>query len=308
MLRVCAAVLCIVVASAAGAAESAARSMPPLPALTDPATNVHLPGKFVWADYFTSDVEAARTFYAALFGWQWREISADPEHRYGIFYLDGEAVAGVAYRPAPDSKRRYGRWIYYVSVADVAASVRAVEARGGRTLLTPRSYTDRGQFAVVADAEAAPFGVMRSTSGDPLDYQAGIGEWFWFGLFATDAPGAAKFYGALFGYDVHEPEPEYDVLDYVLARDGYARAGIRQLAADTQSHPSWVAYARVDDVARVAAAANGLGATTLWGDDPAILNGDMAVLADPLGAPFGVMRWTYEDDDQSAVQTGEAQP
>jgi uncharacterized protein len=308
MLRVCTVVLWLLVAPAVAAAERATQSMPPLPALTDPATAVHLPGKFVWADYFTSDVDAARTFYAALFGWQWREVSPDPERRYGIFYQDGEPVAGVAYRPAPDAKRRYGRWIYYISVADVAASVRDVEARGGRTLLTPRDYADRGTFAVVADAESAPFGVMHSTSGDPLDYQAEFGEWFWFGLFATDAPAAAKFYGGLFGYDVHEPQPEYDVLDYILGRDGYARGGIRQLAADTRSHPSWVAYARVEDVARVAAAANGLGATTLWGADPAILNGDMAVLADPLGAPFGIMRWTYENDDLGAMQTEEAQP
>jgi hypothetical protein len=39
--------------------------LPPLPALNDPATDVQIPGKFIRADYFTSDVDAAKAFYAA---------------------------------------------------------------------------------------------------------------------------------------------------------------------------------------------------------------------------------------------------
>ena len=179
----------------------------------------------MWADYITSNVEAARKFCAALFGWEWREIVADPENRYGVFYQDGVPVAGVAYRAAPDPTHEYGRWIYYISVKDVAAAVHSVEASGGRTLLPPRRYPNRGMFAVVRDPEAAPFGVMDSSSGDPPDYQVARGQWFWFGLFATDANAAAQFYAGLAGYDVYAPEPAFDVLDYVLSEGGLCPSG-----------------------------------------------------------------------------------
>jgi uncharacterized protein len=294
MRRVCSFALLFVVLTNTGPARGATADMPPLPALNDPSTHKHLPGKFVWADYFTSNVEAARKFYAALFGWEWREVVPDPENRYGVFYQDGEPVAGVAYRAAPDPTQEYGRWIYYISVKDVAAAVHNVEASGGRTLLPPRSYPNRGMFAVVRDPEAAPFGVINSSSGDPPDYQVSRGQWFWFGLFANNANTAAEFYAGLAGYETYVPDPAFDVLDYVLSGGGYARAGVRQLDANTESHPSWVGYVRVDDVVKTTKSVKALGGTTLLAPNPKVVGGDLAILADPLGAPVGIMRWVYE--------------
>ena len=74
---------------------AATGSMPPLPALNDPATDVRIPGKFIWADYFTSDVDAAKAFYTALFGWEWRDINTAPKDRYGIFYYNGLPIVGM---------------------------------------------------------------------------------------------------------------------------------------------------------------------------------------------------------------------
>jgi predicted enzyme related to lactoylglutathione lyase len=223
--------------------------MPPLPALNDPATDVRIPGKFIWADYFTSDVDTAKAFYAALFGWEWRDISIAPKDRYGIFYYDGQPVAGMAYRASPDPKRAYGRWVYYVSVDDVARTVQKIESLGGSTLLPARTYADRGTFAVVADPESAPFGVMHSSSGDPPDYQADLGDWLWAGLYANDAIAATQFYQAVFGYELVAPAPDYDMVGYVLSKQGCARAGVTQLIPNSGDHPSWVAYVRVSDVA-----------------------------------------------------------
>jgi uncharacterized protein len=285
---------------AAGGHAADAPPLPTLPPLTDPATGTSIPGKFVWADYFTSNVEAARIFYAALFGWEWREIATGTGSRYGMFYQDGEAVAGVAYRAAHDPTREYGRWIYYVSVPDVAAAVKSVEARGGRTLLQPRSYPDRGTFAVLADPEGAPFGVLHATAGDPLDYRAALGQWLWAALYTRDAVAATNFYRNTFDYEVHEPAPEYDVVDYLLEKNGYARAAVAQLSADSDAHPSWLGYVRVDDVAKSAAVAEHLGATELLAPDSERLHGDLAIVADPLGAPLGLLRWTYPDDAEES--------
>jgi uncharacterized protein len=273
--------------------------LPPLPALNDPTTDVRIPGKFIWADYFTSDVEAAKAFYAALFGWEWRDINTAPDGRYGIFYQDGEPVAGMAYHASPDPTRAYGRWVYYVSVDDVAGTVQKIESLGGSTLLSARSYADRGTFAVVSDPESVPFGVMHSSSGDPPDYQADLGNWLWAGLYATDAVAATKFYQTVFGYELLAPGPDFDMVGYVLSKQGYARAGVSQLPPDSGEHPSWVAYVRVSDAAETTAAAVRLGATTLIAPDAAVLNGDLAIVADPIGAPIGFIHWVFPEDPAS---------
>jgi predicted enzyme related to lactoylglutathione lyase len=296
MKRIYAIFLCLVLSGISMNGFAASEPMPPLPALNDPATNVRIPGKFIWADYFTSDVDAAKAFYTALFGWEWRDINTAPKDRYGIFYQDGLPIAGMAYRASSDSKRPYGRWVYYVSTDDVAKTVQKIKSLGGSTWLPARTYADRGTFAVVADPEAAPFGVMHSSSGDPPDYQADLGNWLWVGLYAKDASAATKFYQAVFGYELVEPEPDYDIVGYVLSKQGYARAGVTQLAPDSGDHPSWVAYVRVNDVAETNAAALRLGAMKLIAPDATVLNGDLAIVADPFGAPIGFIHWVFPED------------
>ena len=72
LIRSFCAVFWLCIAGAGRAAYAAEDSLPPLPALTDPATDENIPGKIVWADYFTSDLDLARRFYGELFDWEWR--------------------------------------------------------------------------------------------------------------------------------------------------------------------------------------------------------------------------------------------
>jgi len=305
MKRVYSIAALLVVLLASQLTYGASGVLPPLPALNDPATGVHLPGKFVWADLFTNDVDAARLFYGELFGWEWRWISNDPEHSYGVFYYDGVAVAGVAHRTPPEGAPQYGRWVNYVSVVDVARAVGEVEARGGRVLLPSRTLAERGTFAILADPEGALFGMLYSSSGDPPDYQAGIGEWMWAQLFSGESTVAAKFYGDLFEYRTSEPERAQQVVDYMLFAQGFARAGIGQLPANSSSRPTWLGYIRVADVAQTIAKAISLGGAVLLAPDPNTLDGNLAIVADPHGAIFGVVRWTYATDDEHAIHGDE---
>lgn len=279
----------------AGPAIDAEEALPVLPALTLPASETRLPGKFVWADLFTSEFDAARQFYADTFGWEWRWISRGPEHRYGIFYSDGEAVAGVAHRAAPEPDKPYARWIYYASVADVKSASADTLARGGRVLLDRRSIPNRGDFAVVADAEGAPFGVLHSSSGDPPDYRAELGEWLWVGLFSRDAEAASKFYASLFGYEIVAPEAGGDILEYVLAAEGHSRAGIGQLRPESESRPTWLGVVRVDDVGATLERARRAGGEVLYEADQEDLAGQLTVVADPFGGIVGLMRWAFEE-------------
>ena len=308
MKRVYSIAALLVVLLASQLTYGASGVLPPLPALNDPATGVHLPGKFVWADLFTNDVDAARKFYGELFGWEWRWISNDPEHSYGVFYRDGIAVAGVAHRAPPEGAPQYGRWINYVSVADVARAVIEVESHGGRVLLASRTMADRGTFAILADQEGALFGMLDSSSDDPPDYQADVGDWLWVQLFSGDSTIAAKFYGELLGYKTSEPERAQQVVDYLLSAQGFARAGIGQLPEHSASHPTWLGYVRVSDVEQSVAKAISLGGAVLLAPDPNTLDGNLAIVADSHGAIFGVVHWTYPTGDERPILGDEVQP
>ena len=272
--------------------------LPPLPPLNDPPSDLQIPGKFVWSDLFTSDMEANERFYGALFGWEWRWITR-PKGRYGIFSIGGYDVAGMVHRQAPAGEDQYGRWVHYVSVADVGAVEASIVDRGGESLLPGRQADRRGQFAIVSDPQGAILGVIRSSSGDPEDFRAEHGEFVWYQLFTHDVDPAAEFYQALFGYDIVRRAQSPDVVDYVLQSGDYARAGIGELKKRPDAHPTWLGYIRVEDVSSTVERAQALGGKVLLAPSPANLDGDLAIVADPTGTPIGLLRWDYTDEEET---------
>src|SRR5690242_10863712 len=75
-------------------------------------------GKFIWNDLLTKDLAAARTFYASMFGWTYREETRNG-HPYLIAELDGKPVAGLL--DVHDLKDADPQWVSFVSVPDVDA-------------------------------------------------------------------------------------------------------------------------------------------------------------------------------------------
>jgi predicted enzyme related to lactoylglutathione lyase len=290
----------LLLGAGAHAALASDKALPPLPPLNDPATDAQLPGKFIWADIFTSDVSGVRQFYGQLFGWNWRWISEQPDRPYGMFYANGIAVAGVAHRDAPDGDKTYARWVYYISTRDVEKAVRGAAGLGGRTLLPRRSIAHRGDFAVLADPEGAPFGVLHSSSGDPPDFRAEVGEWIWVDLFSRDAAKASKFYESLFPYAAREWDVRPDVVELVLEASGHARGGIGQLSPESEAKPTWLGFVRVADLEAALEKARAAGGEVLYAPEDEDLKGDLAIIADPFGAPVGLLKWTFEGDEAEA--------
>jgi predicted enzyme related to lactoylglutathione lyase len=294
---VTASLLGLCLATALGAAPlRAAEPPPPLPPLLDQPVDTRLPGKFIWADLFSSDLEVSRDFLVGLLGWEWRWISTEEGRRYGIFYNDGSAVAGLAHhRPKSAPGQRYARWAYYLSVRDVDDLLARAQARGAEVLMPVREVAKRGRFAILADGERAPLGVLTSHSGDPEDYRAEPGEWLWHQLFARDPDAAASYYAELFGYELHAPKDYPDLVDIILASDGFARAGIARLPADSEAISQWLGLVRVADLRATLARVEALGGEVLLAPDAGVADGAVALVADPLGAPLGLVQ---RDDPQ----------
>ena len=46
-----------------------------LPPIQSPPTKEHHPGKVIWVDLVTPDLDGAKRFYGGLFGWTFRDVA-----------------------------------------------------------------------------------------------------------------------------------------------------------------------------------------------------------------------------------------
>ncbi len=269
-----------------------------LPAIVEPASQEHHVGKIIFVELVTPNLAAAKQFYAGLFGWTFRDIQAGGTV-YAEAFLDGRPVAGLIHKNFPASEHRQPAWLSFFSVRDVDATKKIAFQNAAKVLFEPHSIPDRGREAVFADPQGAIFAVLASSSGDPSDVLAAPGEWIWSSLITSDPDTDAAFYQKLFDYDVFELPASPGAQHLMLATDNYARASVNSLPANrpnTQSY--WLNYIRVEDTVKITAKVVELGGRVLV--EPRIdrHGGKVAVVADPLGAPFGLLEWTDTDSKE----------
>jgi predicted enzyme related to lactoylglutathione lyase len=276
-----------------------AQSAPPfeLPAIADSATLEHHPGKIVWADLVTPDVEAAERFYGGLFGWTFRDIRAG-DSEYAVATVGGHPVAGMFRKAIPAGEHHQPAWLTFIAVRDLERARREALSHGAKSLAPPKTYAGRGAQAVFAEPQGAVFALLASSSGDGADYLAGPGEWIWSSLLTDDPAASAAFYKAVLGYEVFDLPSDDGLQHIVLSADDYARAGIHTLPPGHR-HPHWINFIRVADASRSAAQAVSLGGRILVEPHADRHGGQVAVVADPMGAPIGLMEWSdqYTQDE-----------
>lgn len=116
-------------------------------------------GTVVWNELTTSDLAAAKAFYAAALGWTYEEIST-PVGPYTLARRPDQTrpVAGLLAWPPGESGA--DEWFTYVAVDDIEATIASVEASGGRA--TPIYLVPGvGRFVTVTDPIGATFGLMQ---------------------------------------------------------------------------------------------------------------------------------------------------
>lgn len=257
------------------------------PAIAEPPTSHYVPGKWVWAELFTEDAQAAARFYGKVFGWSFQAFSAGRGPGYTLAFSEADPVGGMLQREHAYQKERGSRWIGLISVANVKAAARYAADHGGKVVIAPRVLEGRGEVALLADPEGAPFGVIHSTSGDPPDYLADARQWVWVELWAKDPKAMAQFYGGLAGYEVVETERAGGSSAYLLSSGGYTRCGIIRSPAQAVAS-AWLPYLRVEDVKAAAKQAEQAGARVVVAPTAAIRDGRVALIVDPTGAPLGL--------------------
>jgi uncharacterized protein len=272
-----------------------------LPPLVQSPKAEHHPGKIVWADLVTSDPAGAKRFYGTLFGWTFTDIHTG-ENNYSVALHDGAPVGGIVERPIKEGQQRQPAWLTFISVRNVDKALRTVVAHGGKVLSPARTYAKRGRQAIFADPQGAVFAALQSSSGDPEDALADPGEWIWSSLASHEPGSEAAFYQTVFGYEAFDL-PDEDGLEHVLlATQNYARASSNALPAEAVNlHAHWINFIRVVNTAQTAAKVESLGGRILIQPHEDRHGGMIAVVADPAGAPFGLLEWTATDSKQVAV-------
>lgn len=117
------------------------------------------------------------------------------------------------------------------------------------------------------------------------------GAFSWSELWAPDPASAAEFYSNLLGYNTETMEMDQGPYTVLKVGDTPA-AGVMGLP-DDNAPPNWSFYVTVDDVDAAAVRAKELGATEVWPlvDVPEV--GRMGGLADPQGAYFAIITYSY---------------
>jgi uncharacterized protein len=283
---VVAALLCI------GAASMTLAAVAPMPPISDGASTEHHVGKVIWADLVTPDLAVVEPFYSGVFGWTFR-AARDGDIDYVLALSGGRPVAGLLRRPMPAGAPRQPVWVSFIAASDFDAARRAALAHGAKVLNGPGYVAGRGRQMILSDPQGAIFGIMASSSGDPPDYLAEPGEWIWSSLLATDAGKEAAFYQEVFGYEVYELASDDNLEHLILSGDNFARASVHTLPVDhSRRHPHWLYFVRVLSTVQASASAAALGGRVLVEPHLDRQGNMVAVVADPTGAPVGLMEWS----------------
>jgi len=259
------------------------------PALNDPATTESHPGKFVWAELFASDTAAASKFYTGVLGWTATSLD---QHgvAYVIFSNGGRPVAGIRQR-SEKTPGRASRWINYIAVKDVDATLAVATKSGGETRAPARKFPDLGSMAIVTDPEGSPFGLIQSTSGDSADNEPAPGDWNWFHLFVKTPKAAADYYGQVFGYTSAADSRPGSGTEILLATGNTNRGGVSTLPAADDAKPGWLGVIRVANLDQALAKVPALGGLVAVAPHEAVLGSRFAVVTDPTGGSVGVIEY-----------------
>jgi predicted enzyme related to lactoylglutathione lyase len=246
----------------------------------------HEEGTFSWADLSTSDLDAAIALYTDLFGWEVSKEDVPGGGVYAMFRLNGKDVAAASPQ-RPEEQGMPPHWNVYVTVADAEQTAKQAESLGGTILAPAFDVVDYGRMAVIADPTGGVFCVWEPKSNIGAQAMGDAGELAWFELLTNDTDKAGRFYAELFGYEL---SPFGDDGSYTVFKKGETQIGGMMKAPQEGMPTYWGLYFTAEDVDKVHEKVKAAGGQAMMEPTDMPEVGRLAVLADPQGAAFGVIK------------------
>jgi uncharacterized protein len=246
-------------------------------------------GRFVWYELMTTDVASARTFYAKVMGWGAQD-AAMPGQSYTFFTVGNAFASGLMGLPEGASKTGAPpRWIGYVAVNDVDASVERTRRRGGAVLVPPTDLLGISRFSIVSDPQMASLGLIKwlRPRRQELAGPDELGRIGWHELLAADCEAAFEFYNELFDWRKVDAGAGAAGSYLSFAAEGQTIGGM-YAKPPAQPVPLWLYYFNVLDIDGAAERVKTGGGQVLEG--PIEMPGGSWIVqcADPQGAMFAL--------------------
>jgi len=124
------------------------------------AERVNEPGALSWNELGTRDVEAAKAFYGAVFGWSFRDNDMGEMGTYTEWLLGEDSIGGMMDVSGRLPDEIPAHWLVYFAVENTDAAVETAKAAGGQVSFGPIDIP-AGRFAIVSDPFGATFAVIQ---------------------------------------------------------------------------------------------------------------------------------------------------
>jgi predicted enzyme related to lactoylglutathione lyase len=260
--------------------------------------------RFVWHELMSNDMASATRFYGKVVGWTTQPSAQDPS--YLMFVAEGRPTGGLM--ALPEEARAMGappNWLSYIGTPDVDQTVQRALQMGGKILKPAADIPKVGRFAVLQDPQGAVFAAFTPIQGSMgPDNKPTVGYFSWQELSTTDWPAAFGFYQNLFGWEktgTSDMGPEMGTYQ-MFGWDGKSMGGMFNKPKQVPGPAHWLAYAKVEDSKKAAAAVKRLGGQVVNGPMQ-VPGGDwVAQCLDLEGALFAVHSSKLEARKPSAAK------
>ncbi len=259
-----------------------------------PTLTTHAAGTFNWFELATTDQEGAKKFYAKLFGYEPNDNPIGEGEVYTILKLAGRDAAALFKM----TEKNYpagtpSHWMPYVAVESADASTEKVKAAGGKVMMGPFDVMEHGRMSVCMDPIGAAFCIWQAKQHPGVGVVGEHGAFAWCQLNAppADRDKAKRFYADVFGWTHRDDAmPTGDAYTTFLGPDG-PRGGMMPMPAGVGAPAHWLLYFAANDVDAAATKAKEMGGQVMVPGTDIPGMGRFAVLADPQGAFFAVVKF-----------------
>jgi uncharacterized protein len=137
------------------------------PASFSGAELINEPGAYSWNELNTRDPDAAKAFYAAVFGWGVREMDMGDAGTYTMWRLpdadeDDDSIGGMLDMRGRVPDEVPSHWLTYFTVEDRDATEEKAKEMGAEEMMS--MDMEMGRLAILRDPQGAAFGIFQSTS------------------------------------------------------------------------------------------------------------------------------------------------
>jgi predicted enzyme related to lactoylglutathione lyase len=246
--------------------------------------------KPVWLDLTSADPAGSRDFYGRLLGWN-LVVASDPQYGgYAVADIGGKDVAGIGPAMMPGAPTA---WTIYIGTNDVEALAEKVKAAGGTVVAGPMEVGDQGKMAVFQDPTGAFIAGWEPISMNGFG-PSGDNTFGWAELNSRGLDRALPFYQKVFGWvseetPMGEGQPPYT--QFAVGGEQIAGAMEMNPQMPAQVPSYWMPYFSVADVDAACKKAKDLGAQEMLAPQD-FAGGRFAILSDPQGASFGLLKMT----------------